>query len=177
MLNAIIKILLLSFFIGFISDIVLNYLSRQTYVPATVKALEFYFKRKNIKSAPWRVIISAINAGLTIAVALLITMGIYRLLQKGAALSNPKGAALSNPFVVGGRNPLSKFFPHTIKELLIFSALAFLVGYAADIIIYKTQLFGSTLNPYYNIAGAGLWGAISVIFAIIITFFLNKMTI
>ena len=156
-------ILLISFFIGFISDLVLNYLSRQTYVPMTymampvgIKALKIYFKRKNIKSAPWRVFISAFNAGLTIAVALLITMVIYRFMPFGSS---------------------NKFFPDTLKKLLIFLALAFPVGYAADVLIYKMQLFGPTLNPYYDSVGAGLWGALAFIFAIIVSFFLYKMAI
>ena len=154
-------ILLISFFIGFISDLVLNYLSRQTYVPmtymaipASIKALKIYFKRKSIKSAPWRVFISAFNAGLTVAAALVLTMGIYYFLPLGRS---------------------NKFFPETLKELLIFLALAFPVGYAMDVIIYKTQLFGPTLNPYYNIVGSGLWGALAIIFAFIVTFFLYKL--
>ena len=152
----IVKILLLSFYVSFISDLVLNYLSRQSYSPAAVKALEIYFKRKNIKSPTWRVIISAINAGLTVAITLLFTMGIYYFLPIGSS---------------------NKFFPDTLKELLIFLALAFPIGYAADVLIYKAELFGPTLNPYYNIIGAGLWGALAIIFAFIGTFFLYKMVI
>ena len=71
---SLIGILLLHFFIGFISDIGLNYLSRQSYATGPIKALEIYFKRKSIKGEPQRTIISAVNAGLTIMVALIFTM-------------------------------------------------------------------------------------------------------
>ena len=147
-------VILISFLIGFISDLFLNYLSRQTYVPPGVKSLKIYFERKSIKSAPWRVFISAFNAGLTVAAALVLTMGIYYFLPIGRS---------------------NKFFPDTLKELLIFLALAFIVGYAMDVIIFKTQLFGPTLNPYYNIVSSGLWGALAIIFAFIVTFFLYKL--
>ena len=40
------SIILMYFFIGFVSDLILNYLSTQDYAPKPVKAMEFYFKRK-----------------------------------------------------------------------------------------------------------------------------------
>ena len=132
---------LLNFFIGFVSDIILNYLSRQKYVPDTMKALEIYFLRKNIKSEPLRTFISAVNAGLTIVVCLLVVMFL-------------------SSFILGFA------FPQRLNQLYKYSVLAFIVGYAADIFIYKMHIFGHTLDPYYKLAGAGLWGALAFIFSI-----------
>jgi hypothetical protein len=136
-------LLLIYFFIGFVSDIVLNYLSRQAYAPASIKALKVYFFRQTIKNALVRDIVSAINAGLTIVV----TLGVTMLLSRVA---------------------LKFYHPQTLAQLYRFLALAFPVGYLADILIYKTELFGPTLNPFYKIAGAGLWGALAFIFAILV---------
>ena len=144
-----IELNIIYFLVGFVSDLLLNYLSRQNYAPDSIKALEFYFERKTIKSAPLRVIVSAFNAGLTIIVALAITMALSMML-------------------------FSFLHPTNFAELWRFIILAFVIGYIADIVIYKTQLFGSTLNPYYEIAGSGLWGAIAFIFSIIAVYFFQK---
>jgi len=139
---------LLYFFIGFLSDIVLNYLSRQTYAPATIKALKVYFFRPGIKNPLLRDTVSATYAGLTIVAALLVTMFFAQLIFK---FSHPRS-----------RTQLYKFL-----------LLAFPIGYLMDILIYKTELFGPTLNPFYKIAGAGFWGAMAYIFAIIIAYFIS----
>jgi hypothetical protein len=141
-------IVLLNFFIGFISDLILNYLSRQKYAPASIKVLEVYFKRKEIKTEPLRTIITAVNAGLTIAICLVIIMLISYLIFGFA-------------------------FPVRLNQLFKYIILAFVVGYAADVIIYKLHIFGDTLDPYYKLVGAGLWGALAFIFSIVLSYFLN----
>ena len=146
----IIENLLIHFSIGFISDLGLNFLSRQKYATKGIKALEIYFKRKSISGEPERAIISAVNAGLTIMIALIITMLISIVL-------------------------LGFSYPQNIKQLLKFTILAFIIGYIIDVIIYKIELFGKTLNPYYKAVGAGLWGALAFIFSIIIGYYLIKM--
>lgn len=133
------------FFIGFISDLILNYLSRQSYAPASIKALEIYFDRKTITSAPLRHFVSAVNAGVTVLSAIIVIMLISQLL-------------------------FGFMHPQTNHELWRFMCIAFIVGYADDILIYKTQLFGETLNPYYKIAGVGLWGAMAIIFSVLVTY-------
>ena len=144
-------ILLLNFFIGFVSDIGLNYLSRQSYSPESIKALEFYFKRKTIKTEPARTIISAINAGLTVLICLMVIMVISKLLFGFA-------------------------FPTSLKQLYPYLPLTFLLGYLADVLIYKMELFGDTLNPYYKASGgAGLWGALSIIFSVLLSYILIKV--
>jgi hypothetical protein len=143
-------IIIIYFFIGFISDIILNVLSRQTYAPASIQALRVYFLRKSSFKSPFIVdIISAINAGLTIVAVLLVTM------------------LLSFLF-------FHFWHPRTLTELWKFMLLAFPLGYIADIIIYKTELFGPTLNPFYKIAGAGFWGAVAFLFSIAVSYIVLK---
>ena len=137
--------LFLYFFIGFISDIILNYLSRQAYAPPPIKALRVYFDRQSIKNSSVRHIVSAIYAGLTIVVAIVLTMFLSRVIFNFA-------------------------HPSTLSQLYRFLFLAFVVGYGLDVFIYKTALFGPTLEPFYKIAGAGFWGAAAFIFSILIAY-------
>jgi len=64
--------------------------------------------------------------------------------------------------------------PNNFINLIYFCALAFLVGYIMDIIIYKLRIFGNRLEVYYKDAGAGFWGGISFVFSIIISYFIQK---
>jgi hypothetical protein len=137
--------LLLYFFVGFISDLILNYLSQQSYVSASIKALNIYFKRPGIKNSFIRDMVSATNAGLTIVAAILVTM------------------FLSHYFY-------NFYHPRSLNQLARFLLVAFPVGYIMDIVIFKTELFGSSLNPFYKIAGAGFWGAMAFIFSILISY-------
>jgi hypothetical protein len=148
-MNSIIYISLIYFFVGFFSDIVLNYLSRQTYAPDSVRALYVYFFRKlsYTRSPLLRDLVSAINAGLTIVAVLLLTM-------------------FASHYVFHFTHP------RTLRELLKFMLLAFPLGYIADVFIYKTELFGPTLNPFYKIAGAGFSGAAAFLFSILVTYFI-----
>jgi hypothetical protein len=140
------------FIIGFISDILLNYLSRQAYVPDSIKALKVYFLRTSIKNAHVRDLVSATNAGLTIVAALLPTM------------------VLSHVF-------FNFYHPRSFSQLLRFLLLAFPIGYAMDLIIYKTEIFGPTLNPFYKIAGVGGWGAAAFLFSIVVAYAIIKKSI
>jgi len=60
--------------------------------------------------------------------------------------------------------------PRNIKELIRFLSLAVLLGYFADVFIYKYKVFGKTLDAYYKVGGAGLWGAIAYVFSIVISY-------
>jgi len=146
---SILYIIVIYFFIGFFSDIILNYLSHQTFSPDSIRALNVYFMRKSIKTRFIRDIVSAIYAGLTIVVVLLLTMIIS---QKVFKFKHPKN----------------------LNQLLKFILIAFPIGYIADVIIYKIELFGPTLNPFYKIAGAGFWGAAAFIFSIIFGYIINR---
>jgi hypothetical protein len=95
-------------------------------------------------------IISALYAGLTVLSVLLITMMLSKALYD---FYNPK----------------------TFIELLLFLALAIPLGFIADILIDKFKVFGSSLNEYYKIAGAGFWGAAAFAFSIIFSYLLQKL--
>jgi uncharacterized membrane protein len=133
------------FLIGFISDLILNYLSRQSYAPASIQALQVYFLRRSISNPFVRILVSGINAGLTIVAALLVT-----------------------EFFANKVFQFSQ--PQSLKQLGQFLLLAFPVGYAMDYVIYKTEVFGPTLNPFYKIAGVGFWGAMAFIFSILVAY-------
>ena len=57
--------------------------------------------------------------------------------------------------------------PRTWTQLGKFLLLAAPLGYIADILIYRFQLFGNSLNAYYQKAGQGLWGSAAFIFSIL----------
>jgi hypothetical protein len=135
--------LFIYFLIGFISDIILNILSRQSFSPPSIKALKVYFLRPNIKNALLRDFVSAANAGLTIVAAIIPTMFLSWIV-------------------------FNFHTPHSLSQLFRFILFAFPAGYLLDVFIYKTMLFGPTLNPFYKIAGAGFSGAAAFIFAILV---------
>jgi hypothetical protein len=62
------------------------------------------------------------------------------------------------------------YYPSTLYQLFAFLSIAFPLGYISDVIIYKAQIFGDTLNPYYELVGPGLWGAIAYIFSIVVSY-------
>ena len=65
--------------------------------------------------------------------------------------------------------------PRNNKELLYFCILAFIIGYLLDFCIYKFKIFGNSLELFYKTAGVGLWGALSFLFTIIISFYVLKI--
>jgi hypothetical protein len=120
------NLLIINFVIGFISDIVLNVLSRYK-VTQILSSLLPYFKENGILK-------SAILAGITTYISAYITL------------------------VVFGQSIIG----------------AFVVGYILDIVIDKYNIFGDSLKPYYKTAGSGLWGGMAIMFAMIISLFLNN---
>lgn len=140
MINEIIIFILLNFFVGFFSDIVLNDLSTNYGI---IKSLQPYFYKQSIISC-------AIAAGLTIVIALLITMVISKMLFK-------------------------YFYPNNFNSLIHFTVLAFGLGYIIDIIIEKTKIFGNRLDAFYREFGAGFWGATAFIFAILISYYIQTI--
>jgi hypothetical protein len=138
-LKNIIIFLSLNFVVSFMSDIVLNDLSMHFNI---IQSLQPYFYKQSI-------IKSAVFAGITILVALLINMGFSYFLFR---------------FII----------PNNLINLIKFCILAFFIGYILDIFIYKMQIFGNRLNDYYKDLGAGFWGAIAFVFSIIISYFIQK---
>ena len=135
-----ITFIIINFFVSFFSDIVLNDLSKYKSLKS-LHSLESYFNNQSI-------IKCAFVAGLTVVIALLITMGCSYLL-------------------------FSFMIPTNFIQLTCFCILAFFIGYLIDIIIYKFKLIDGLTN-YYKAFGAGLWGAIAFVFSIVISYFIQK---
>jgi hypothetical protein len=139
--------IIIIFIISALSDIILNFLSRNSLIKKydlkIILSLIPYFKNKSI-------IRSAIYAGLTIVVALLINILI-------------------------SKNIFGFYIPSNNNELIKFICLAFPLGYAIDIIIDKFKIFGNDLDLYYKVAGAGLWGALAFVFSIIISYIIQNI--
>ena len=138
------RFIFMNFFVGFISDLVLNILSRIKYSPPSIRSLYTYFKHYDSAILP------AINAGLTVISVLIPVM-------------------IVSYIIFGFATPVNK------KQLLLLILLSIPFGYVADVIIYKYHIFGNKLDPFYEIAGAGFWGAMSLIFSIIVSWQLLKI--
>ena len=91
--------------------------------------------------------LTALYAGLTVVVVLAINILLVKLLFGFAV-------------------------PQNIPQLMRFLSLAVPLGYLADVFIYKYKVFGKTLDAYYNVGGAGLWGAAAYVFSIVISYIL-----
>jgi hypothetical protein len=128
--------ILLNFLIGFFSDIGLN-------ITNLVPSLKPYFKNRTI-------IGSALYAGLTILIALLITM-------------------LLSSMIFGFLMPLQ------MEQFYKFIALTAIVGYIADWYIYKAKVFGSDLDEYYKSLGIGFWGSAAFVFSVVTSYLLIKL--
>ena len=145
-MKAIIFIIIV-FIVSALSDILLNLLSKnkltKEYNLKIILSLKPYFKNKSM-------IESAVYAGITIIVALLINMLI-------------------------SKNIFGFCIPRNNNELLKFIIIAFPLGYIIDIMIDKFKIFGNSLDLYYKVAGAGLWGALAFVFSIIISYFIQNI--
>ena len=135
------KFLIILFIVTFICDLILNFLSRQSFVPRSIKALKSYFDYYN------NITLTGVYASITVIVCYLITALVTFLL-------------------------FNFYVPTNMNQLYTFLLMATPVGYISDIIIYRAKIFGTQLDPFYKEAGAGLYGALSFIFAIVISFFI-----
>jgi hypothetical protein len=139
--------IIIVFVVSALSDILLNLLSNNQLTKEfnlkIIMSLKPYFKNKTM-------IRSAIYAGLTIIVALLINILI-------------------------SKNIFGFYVPRNNNELIKFISIAFPLGYVIDIIIDKFKIFGNELDLYYKVAGAGLWGAIAFVFSIIISYLIQNI--
>jgi len=143
----VILFIIIVFIISALSDILLNILSKNSLIKKynfkIILSLIPYFKNKTIFQ-------SAVYAGITIIIALLINMFI-------------------------SKNIFGFYIPNNNNELIKFICIAFPLGYVIDIIIYYYKFFGDSLNLYYKTAGAGLWGALAFIFSILISYLLTNL--
>jgi hypothetical protein len=64
---------------------------------------------------------------------------------------------------------LNTYLPTTNSEFAATILIAYVIGYALDVFIYKMNLFDN-LEPFYKIVGAGNGGALSFIFSLIVSF-------
>lgn len=130
---------LLNFIVGFFSDIILNDLSSNYDI---VPSLKPYFRNNSI-------ILSAFYAGITIVVALLVTIFTFKIF-------------------------FGSLLPINIILLFYFCIIAFVIGYITDYLIYKWKIFGNRLDTYYKELGYGFWGASAFLFSILISYFLEN---
>lgn len=133
----------INFIVSFLSDNILNVISRFSSSPKIIQSLKIYFDNDNF-------ILTGVYAGLTVMFALLTCSLISFILFKFK-------------------------FPNTAVELLKYTLLAIPIGYVFDILICRYKIFGTLLDPYYKLAGAGFWGMLSFIFSILISYFIMKM--
>ena len=66
------------------------------------------------------------------------------------------------------------YVPATNNQLLYSIIVSFVLGFVADIVIDKMKIFGSTLDEYYRVAGAGLWGALAIVMSVIVSYIVQK---
>ena len=121
--------LFINFIVACISDIILNDLS--------IPSLKPYFKNESI-------IKSAVIAGVTIEVALVISLILY--------------------FLV-----MNKF--NIIYFCIVAFFVGFVLDKVLE--RYKSNLFGSRLDLYYKQYGSGLWGSAALFFSILISYFIQ----
>jgi hypothetical protein len=127
---------LINFCVAYVSDNVLNDLSKYSNIKA-FSSLAPYFKPKSI-------VIAGIYAGLTVAVATIALMVLYRMI-----------------FYV--------YLPNAPSTYVVFFVMAYAIGYALDVFIYKMNVFNN-LQPFYNEVGAGNGGALSFLFSLVVSF-------
>jgi|TARA_Y100000389_G_scaffold119011_1_gene116194 hypothetical protein len=62
----------------------------------------------------------------------------------------------------------NKYLPETDEEYIVYFILTFIIGYVGDILIYKLDIF-PRLHKYYTVVGKGLWGALAILFSVIVS--------
>lgn len=144
--------IIINFCVAYVSDNVLNDLSKHSKIKA-FKSLLPYFKKKTIVGA-------GIYAGLTVVVATIVLMVLYNI--------------IFNTYLPNASS--FKYFSSTFMVYFIFFTLAYFIGYALDVFIYRMNIFDN-LQPFYNEVGAGNAGALSFLFSLAVSFALLKMVI
>ena len=134
--------LLLNAKIAFVSDILLNLL-----VNSNVKILHEYKIYDSLKTLkPYfqnkSMFLAAFYALLTVIIIVGLIMKTFEIIY-------------------------DKYLPESINEYVIFLILTFIIGYIGDIIIYKINIFPK-LKQYYRVVGKGLWGALAILFSVIV---------
>ena len=89
---------------------------------------------------------AALYASITVLIVVTIIVGIYKLM-------------------------FNKYLPTTLKECIVFFIITFIIGYIADIVIYRINIFPK-LKLYYKEFGDGLWGALAILFSVVLSYFI-----
>jgi hypothetical protein len=137
--------LLVNFIVSAVSDLLLNYLTRVNSRHIPKPIVALRSYFTHYNNA----LLTAVYAGLTVVAVVLVAFACTKL-------------------VFGFTVPRSR------TELIKLLVLALPLGYGADVFIYKYKVFGTTLDPYYKAAGAGLWGALAFAFSLIISYSLTS---
>jgi hypothetical protein len=140
---------IINFCVAYISDNVLNDLSKYSKIRA-FKSLSPYFEKKSIVGA-------GIYAGLTVTVATILLIILYNM--------------IFNTYL-----PNTSSFNYSLSTFMVyftFFIIAYFIGYALDVFIYKMNIFDN-LQPFYDEVGAGNGGAFSFLFSLTISFILLK---
>jgi hypothetical protein len=144
--------IIINFCVAYVSDNVLNDLSKYSKIKA-FKSLSPYFKKKSIVGA-------GVYAGITVAIATFLLMILYKI--------------VFNTYLPNTNS--NQLFLTTFMVYFIFFILAYFIGYALDVFIYRMNLFDN-LQPFYNEVGAGNGGALSFLFSLALSFLLLKMVV
>ena len=67
-----------------------------------------------------------------------------------------------------------KYLPETRTEYLVFFTVTFVIGFIADIVIHRLNIFPK-LKLYYRVVGSGLWGALAILFSVSLSIFIQKI--
>ena len=62
-----------------------------------------------------------------------------------------------------------KYLPETNRERIVFIILTFIIGYIADVLIHRLNIFPK-LKLYYKVVGGGLWGGLAITFSVILSY-------
>ena len=62
-----------------------------------------------------------------------------------------------------------KYLPETNSERIVFVILTFIIGYIADVLIHRLNIFPK-LKLYYKVVGGGLWGGLAITFSVILSY-------
>jgi hypothetical protein len=95
------------------------------------------------------IVVAGVYAGLTVAIATIALMFLYRMI-------------------------FNEYFPNDSTTLTAYFVMAYAIGYALDVFIYKMNIFNN-LQPFYNEVGAGVGGALSFLFSLTVSFGLLKI--
>jgi len=67
-----------------------------------------------------------------------------------------------------------KYLPETRTEYLVFFTVTFVIGFIADIVIHRLNIFPK-LKLYYHVVGSGLWGGLAILFSVALSICIQKI--